>query len=325
MTTRRQFLLASALGALAPACAFGQTRPVKVCILSNRRTDARSNIGPGLFGRLAELGYRDGTTMILEFRSADGSVDRLPKLARELIDLKCDVIFAIGPEQTARALQDARASAPIVFLATVYDPVEKGIVASFRSPDRNTTGVYVPENALVAKRVEIMREVLPAARRFFVLTDVPSAGQVGAARKAAETAGVQLRVIEFSKLPYDFAGAFEEARKAGGEALIGLRSAVFSDNQAAISALPAKHRLPGIGASFAQANAGFLLGLSVENTKVARRVAEIGARILKGARPADIPVEQADEFELTVNAKTARALGIKVPESVLARATRIVQ
>ncbi len=325
MTTRRQFLLASALGALAPARAFAQARPVKVCILSDRRQDARSNIAPGLFGRLAELGYREGAGMILETRASEGFADRYPKLARELIDLKCDVIFAIGSVQNARALQDARASAPIVFLATAYDPVGKGIVASLRRPDRNTTGVYVPENALVAKRVEIMREVVPAARRFFALADVLSRDQAGAARKAAETAGVQLSVIEFSKQPYDFAGAFEEARKAGAEALIGLRSAVFSDNQAAIAALLAKHRFPGIGASFAQANAGFLLGLSVENTKVARRVAEIGVRILKGAKPADIPVEQADEFELTINAKTARALGVKIPESVFARATRIVQ
>lgn len=319
---RRHFLL-GALGAIAPGHVLAQARPVKVCYLSNRPLDARSNYGPDLLGRLAELGYREGAGMVLETRSSGGFVDRLPKLAREIIDLKCDVIFALGPEHTVRALQDARASAPVVFIANSYDPVEKGIVASLRSPDRNTTGVYVPQNALVAKRVEIMREVVPAARRFFVLADVLSRDQVGAAHKAAEIARVQLSVIEFSKQPYDFAGAFEEARKAGSEALIGLQSPVFSDNQAAISALLAKHRLPGIGSSFAQANAGFLLALNADNTKVARRVAEIGVRILKGAKPADIPVEQADEFELSINVKTARALGVKIPESVHARATRI--
>ena len=263
--------------------------------------------------------------MVLEWRSSDGSAERLPKLARELIDLKCDVILTIGPEQSARALQDARAPVPVVFLATDYDPVGKGIVASLRSPDRNTTGVYVPQNALVAKRVEIMREVVPRARRFFAFTDGWSKGQVGAAHKAAETARVQLSVTEFSKQPYDFAGAFEKARKAGGEALIGLTSPVFSDNQAAISALLAQHRLPGIGTSSAQADAGFLLALNADETKVARRVAEIIVRVLKGAKTADIPVEQADEFELAVNSKTARAIGVKIPESVLARATKIVQ
>ena len=136
---------------------------------------------------------------------------------------------------------------------------------------------------------------------------------------------MQLSVIELAKQPYDYATAFAEARKAGGEALIGLQSPVFSDHRVPIAALLAKYRLPGIGASFQQATAGFLLGFSADNTKIGRRVAEIVAMILKGAKPADIPVEQADEFELVVNMKTAKELGVKVPYSVLARATRLIE
>jgi putative ABC transport system substrate-binding protein len=137
MTTRRQFLLASALGAIAPACAFAQARPAKIGILGPVALSRSVWAGP-LVERLAELGYRDGAGMTLEYRSADGFADRYVKQARELIELKCDLIFAIGAELPARALQDARALMPVVFLAVDYDPVEKGIVASLRRPDRKT-------------------------------------------------------------------------------------------------------------------------------------------------------------------------------------------
>lgn len=163
---------------------------------------------------------------------------------------------------------------PLIFLAVNYDPLERGLVGSLRRPDRNTTGVYLPQNEMVAKRVEIMREILPVARRFLVLADAFSKHQIAAAT---------------------------------------------------LSALALKLRLPTIGVVAQQVAAGFLLSLNADAAKATRRVAEIGARILKGAKPADIPVEQADEFELVINAKTARSLGVKIPESVMARATRIIQ
>jgi putative ABC transport system substrate-binding protein len=321
---RRQFLLASALGVLAPTCAFAQARSVRIGMLSARSLDASFYAGP-IVQRLGELGYRESAGMSLEYRSAEGYVDRYPKLARELIDLKCDLIFAIGPELAAGALRDARTSIPVVFLAIDYDPLEKRIVTSLSRPDGNITGVYVPQGALAAKRLEIMHEVVPTARRFLVLADVFSKDQLEAVRKTANAAGVQLTIVEFSKQPYDFAGAFETGRKAGVQALIGLASGVFASNVATISALLAKYRLPSAGTSAAMAGRGFLLSYGPDVPKTTRRVAEIGARILRGAKPADIPVEQADEYELVINAKTARALGLKIPESVLARATRIVQ
>jgi len=321
---RRRFLQLGLLGAVAPGATFAQARTPKVGMLSPRPI-RESNYAPLILQRLAELGYREGAGMVLEARSADGSAERMLALARELIDRRCDIIFALGPEQTVRALQDARSAVPVVFLAIDYDPVEKGIVASLRNPDRNTTGILVPQNALVAKRVEIMREVLPQARRFLALADVFSRDQVAPLRKAAEAAGVQVNVVEISRQPHDLSGAFETGRKAKVEALIGLSSPVLAANEAAIGALLLKHRLPAIGSTLRLAEAGYLLGFTADVAKVSRRVAEIAVRILKGAKPADVPVEQADEFELLINAKTARALGIKVPESVLARATKIVQ
>jgi len=284
----------------------------------------KSIYAPGVVRRLAELGYRDGAGAILEYRSSDGAADRYPKLARDLVDLKCDVIFTIGGEAPARALQSAGSPVPIVFLAVDYDPIEKGIVTSMRKPDRNSTGLYVQQNALVAKRLEILREVIPGVRRLMIIVDVFSRDQLPSARKAADLAGVELKLVEFTKLPYDFAAAFDAGAKAKSQAFMALASPVFTANAAVISDHLAKYRLPGIGSSMVHAQAGYLLSFGVDPSKVSRRVAEIGARILKGAKPAEIPVEQADEFELVINAKTARSLGVKVPESVLARATRIV-
>jgi putative ABC transport system substrate-binding protein len=316
-------MIAGVIGAVAPALIFAQTRPMRIGMLGPRSL-AESNYAPGVVRRLAELGYRDGAGAVIEYRSSEGFADRYPRLARELTALQCDLIFAIGTELVARALQDARSLAPLVFVAVDYDPLEKGIVGSLRRPDRNTTGVYVPENALVAKRLEVMHEVVPAARRFLVLSDTIIQHLLPMARKAAEAAGVQLTIVEFSSQPYDYEKAFQAGLNAKVQAAIVLTSSVFSTDRRKITALLAKYRLPGIGGSLQNAEAGFLLGLTVDTAKFTRRAAEIGVRILKGARPADIPVEQADEFELAINAKTAQMLGIKIPESVLARATRII-
>src|SRR2546428_11417382 len=274
--------------------------------------------------RLAELGYSEGAGTILEARSADDDEERLPKLAHELIALKCDVIVAMGTDQTARALQNAGSTVPLVLLAIVYDPLDRGIVTSLRKPDRPNTGVYVPQRLLVAKRLEIMREVLPKARRFLAFADVWSRDQIDPLRRAAEAAHLELHVVEFSRSSYDLAAAFEAGRKKRVEAFIGLASPAVIGHEEAISALLLKHRLPGIGSTLHRTEAGYLLGFTTNVTKTSGRVAEIVARILKGAKPEDIPVEQADEFELAINAKTARALNIKIPETVLARATRIV-
>jgi len=323
MTTRRQFLLASAVGATYSHVVVAQTRPAKVGMLLARPLN-ESLYARGIVQRLGELGYREKAGMVLEHRSADGIAERFPKLARELIDARCDVIFAVGPEQAARALQNAAAPV-VVFLAVDYDPLEKGIITSLSRPDRNTTGLYIPQGLLAAKRLEIMREILPGARRFLVLSDVFSKDLVPAVRSAAAAAGIQLTVIEFDRSPYDFVAAFEAARQAQVDGLIGIPSPVFATRGAEIGALLNQYRLPSAGSAASVIPAGFLFGYSEDTLKVSRRAAEVGAKILKGTKPSDIPVEQADEFVLVINATAARSLGVKVPESVLARATKIVQ
>ena len=318
---KRRELLVAALGAIAPA-ALAQRKTARVGILSPRAL-SESAYAPHLVRRLEELGYRQGSTMALEYRSADGVVERYAALARELIEQECDLIFTLGL-LPARALRDARAPVPVVFLAIEGDPVREGLVSNLPRPEGRLTGVYIPQEAMVGKRFEILREVLPV-RRLLVLADPTGKALVETARRSAQLAGIELTIVQFTRPPYDFEAAFQQGLRAEVEAVMLLESPRFSNDRAAISPLMLKHRLPSISYSIQHVEAGMLMSFSANQAKAARRTAELAVQILKGAKPADIPVEQADEFELTINAKTAKALGVKIPESVLARATRIVQ
>jgi len=320
---RRVFLLGATAFVFAGHSANAQTRPARICMLSARSL-AESFYAAGVVRRLEELGYRPGTSMTLEFRSAEGLVSQFPVLARELGGLKCDVQFAVGPEHAAKHLRDASPGTPLVFLAVDYDPLESGLVSNLARPGSNTTGVYIPQAALATKRLEIMTEIVPRARRLLVFVDPFSKTQLPAVRAAAATAGVQLNITEFGKAPYDFEAAFAEAAKAKVDAYIELASPVLASNARQLAALLQKYGLPGVAASGGYVQAGVLVSYGPEAGKVARRAADIGTRILKGAKAGEIPVEQTDEFELVINSKTAAALGVKIPERVLARATKIV-
>jgi len=314
---KRRDLLATLV--LAPfERALAQRKSARIGVLGPSKLE-HSVYSPGVVRRLGELGYRE-----IEYRSSEGIPELYTKYARELVALKCNLAIAIGTEQAARALQDVRAPMPVVFLAVDYDPVEKGIVANLRKPDRKTTGIYIPQKELVVKRMELMRDALPSARRMMIFTDLFSRDQVEPTRKAAEAMRFELTLVDFPRKPYEYAAAFETGRKAEVEMMMTLSSPVFSLDRNVLAELAAKHRLPAVGSSLRHADAGFLFALGANIPKVTGRTAEIAARILGGAKPEDIPVEQGDEFELVVNAKTAAALGVRIPERVLARATRIV-
>jgi putative ABC transport system substrate-binding protein len=321
MTSRRRFIQVCALGGIAPRV-FAQSRKVKVGVLSPRPLTA-SFLTPTLVRRLAELGYRQGETMTLEYRSADDDIRRFAGLARELIAARCDIIFAVGPYQAVNSLREARTSIPVVFYANEYDPLAKGIVKTLSRPEANFTGIYVPQDALVAKRLELLRETIPSVRHFFTLSDAFSQEQLGAARKAAASVNARLTVVEFKGLPYDFAEAFEVGRKAQVDAFLMLSSPAFATHFGTCLVHIERNRLPGIG-STVFSEKGLLLGYGPHPTTGLRRAAEQGAKILKGAKPAEIPVEQDNDFELIVNARAVKSLGVKLPESIRARAIRVV-
>jgi putative ABC transport system substrate-binding protein len=327
MTSRRQFLVAGALGALGALgvpYAAAQVRQPRIGILSALPLD-KSLSAPLLLKSLSEFGYRDGAGMVLEFRSSNGIDARYPELARDLIARGCDVIFALPAEAIARVFRDARTSVPVVFIALEYDPLERGIVDSLSRPTGNMTGVYAPTGALRAKQLEIAQEILPGASRFLVLTDESSRNQLAALKKAADTRRAQLIVVEYAQAPYDLTAGVETGRRAGVHAVIGMQSAEFAARRAELAALFASYRLPAFVPGFMATEPGILASYAVDSVKLHRRAVEIGVRILKGAKPVDIPVEQLDEFDLVVNLKTAKALGVKIPYSVLTRATRVIE
>jgi len=323
MTTRRQVLIASALAAVTVRHAYAQARLPRVGVFSGLPLD-KSVAAPLLLNALAELGYRDGAGMTLEYVHSD-LIDRYPALARELIARRCDVIFALGSEQIARALLDARTATPVIFSAHAYDPLERGIVDNLRRPSGNITGVYVGMAPLTAKRLELAQEVLPQARRFLVLSDPHSPDQLAALRKIAEARRVALTVVEYSQSGYDLIAAFETGRREKVDGVIVFASPEFAARRKELSTLVAKYRQPLFTSTFMASEPGILVSYDQDLAKMYQRGAAMGIRILKGTKPADIPVEQADAYQLVVNLKTAKTLGIKIPPSVIARATKVIE
>jgi putative ABC transport system substrate-binding protein len=279
-----------------------------------------------VLSRLRELGYVEGRNLSLEYRSADGVADRFPALARELIAARCDLIFAIGSAYAARALRDATAKVPILIVAIEYDPVRAGIVENLRRPGRNITGVALSTPELMWKRVEILREVLPRAKRFLVFTDPYTAELLEEIRKAAARLGIDLVIHEFQSRPYAFDPGFDRGQKAEAEALLLPTSPVFFDQRATIYETALKRRLPlVVGSSAWWTGTGWLLGHGVITERTYARAGDIAASILQGRSPSEIPVEQPSDFEFAVNLKTAKALGIAIPQAVMVRASRVVE
>ena len=321
MKRRDTFVTLAALAA-APRTAFAQARTVRIGILVGRRN---STYLQPILKRLGELGYAEARNLVVDYRSADGVLERFPPLARALIEAKCDVIFAIGAEQTARALVDVKSRIPVVIVASDYDPVKSGIVASLRRPGGNVTGVVVTQIELSAKRLEIMREMLPAATRYLMLSDAFSKDQLDATRQAARQLRVEVVAEPFGSPPYDIEAALTKKRTPQVEALIVPSSPHLSDHSAKISEYSKKQRLPASVANNWGDEGAFLLHYTADLPKLAARAAEMATSILRGAKPAEIPVEQPTIYEMVVNLKTARALGIKVPQSVLVRADRVIE
>ena len=213
----RRRLVGSALGLLAviasaPRLALGQARPVRIGVLAPRQP---SVYFPDVLTRLGELGYIEGKNLVVDYRSADGVAERFPSLARDLIRAKTELIFALGPVHSARALLEAKVDVPVVILAADYDPVKAGIVSNLRRPGGNVTGIFILQPTLIAKRLEILREFVPKVKRFLVLSDPFTKEQLEAVRQAADQLRVEIIAESFAALPYDFESAFARGRTAG--------------------------------------------------------------------------------------------------------------
>jgi putative ABC transport system substrate-binding protein len=277
---------------------------------------------------MRDLGYVEGRNAVIEYRDAEGKYERLPALVAELVALKVDVIVAPSTPP-ALAAKQATTTLPIVF-ASVSDPVSSGLVTSLPRPGGNVTGLSVLAPELVGKSLEQLTQAVPGVSLVAALWS-PVAGferlledLLKAADVAARALGVRLQVVE-ARGPEDFDRAFSDMTKAHAGALTVLPGAMFINERKRLVELAAKHRLPAVYQVREFVEAGGLMAYGPNIADVFRRAATYVDKILKGAKPGDLPVEQPTKFELVINLKTAKALGLTIPPSLLARADEVIQ
>jgi putative ABC transport system substrate-binding protein len=323
---RREFI--AGLGAAAwPVVAQAQ-RPKKLVIgYLNSTTGADQRFTEAFRQGLSDLGYVEGQNISIEYYWLGGQYDRLTALTADLVRRQTDVIVATGGTATARAAKSATATIPIVFLAG-GDPVEVGLVASLNRPGGNATGVAILTTALTAKRLELLHELVPAATPigFLVNPANPTVfkAEMMEAETAARTLGVRLATLNASTLR-EIEAAFEMPIGQQIGALLTSGDPLWTVQRAPLAALTARHGVPAIYAVRDIVNAGGLMSYGASISDAYRLVGTYAARILKGEVPADLPVQQATKLELVINLKTAKALGLTIPETLLATADEVIQ
>jgi putative ABC transport system substrate-binding protein len=330
--SRRAFVAAVASGLLAaPLTALAQpaAKVPRIGVLTINLAASPPNLHEAFRQELRDLGYVEGRNVVLEYRDAGGKVEQLPALAAELVALKVDVILA-GPTVAAVAAKHVTRTLPIVFIGP-SDPVTSGLVSSLARPGGNVTG---PSSALspelAGKCLEQLTQAVPGVSRVAVLWQ-PGAGvertekdTLQGAEGAARALGVRLQVVE-ARGPADIDRAFSDMTRARVGALTVFNTVMFLSERRRLVALAAKHRLPALYTFREFVDAGGLMSYGHNQADLNRRAASYVDKILKGAKPGDLPVEQPTKFDLIINLKTARALGLTIPPPVLARADQVIE
>jgi ABC-type uncharacterized transport system substrate-binding protein len=274
-----------------------------------------------------DLGYVEGKNIAFEYRWADGKLDRLPELAAELIALKVDVLVTFGGVVSAAAARKVTSTIPIVMATGGSDPVRSGLVASLARPGGNVTGLANVFTDLSGKQMEILKEIVPKLSRLAIIwnPNTPTAkSQLKEREVAAQSFGLKVQSLEVRD-PGDIDGAFQAARKGHAGAVLITGNPLIFTLLPRIAALALKYRLPAIHTQAEFAEAGGLLVYGPNDTDLYRRAAVFVDKILKGAKPADLPVEQPMKFELVINLKTAKQIGLTFPRIVLAKADRVIR
>jgi putative tryptophan/tyrosine transport system substrate-binding protein len=275
---------------------------------------------------LAESSYIEGQNVAIEARFASNQVDRLPNLMAELVSMHVAVLVATGGTISARAAKAATSTIPIVF-TTGDDPVKVGLVASLDKPGGNLTGVSVFTNRLGSKRLALLHEMVPSASPIGILVNPTNADTEDEAKDvqdAARSLGIQVFVVSAGKAE-DLDGAFATLMQQGARALFVAADTFFTGQRSQISILAARHRLPTSWNSRIEVEAGGLMSYGGSLLDVYRQAGVVTGKILKGAKPADLPVELPTTFELVINVRTAKALGVEVPPMLLARADEVIE
>jgi putative ABC transport system substrate-binding protein len=326
---RREFI---ALVGGAIACPMGvraQQQAGKVPRIGYLRATSPSDRPPPLDAfrqRLGELGWVEGQNIVIDYRFAEDRLDRLPDLAAELVRLKVDIIVSTGT-QGVTAAKNATETIPIVMIG-VRDPVGTGLIASLARPGGNVTGVSGGAGLeIVAKQLELLKETGPNIRRVAILSNPANAYHqlaISEVNVAARSLGVQLQLLE-ARGPNEFDGAFAAMVKERVGALLVLSDAVFNSHRTRLADLAARSRLPAAYGVRGSVEAGGLMSYGPSFLDFYRRSAAYVDKILKSAKPADLPVEQPTKFALVINLSTAKALGLEVPPTLLARADEVIE
>jgi putative ABC transport system substrate-binding protein len=321
---RRRTFLAIAGTAVAWAHS-GQAQPpaktARIGYLSIR--SERTNLDEAFLQGMRELGYVEGQNLFVEYRWADWKPERFSGLAEELVRLRVDVIVSTGSNDLAMAVKKGVQTIPVVFAAG--DPVPTGIVTRLDRPGGNLTGVNLATTELNPKRLELLRAAVPGVSRVAVLANPSTTNtrQLKDVEGAAHVLSVKLQVVE-ARDPREIDTAFVTMTKERATALFVMPSPMFLTERDRIVRLASRHRLPGMFEQAEFADAGGLMSYGTNFAGMYRRLATYVDKILKGARPGDLPVEQPTTFELVINLKTAKALGLTLPQSLLQRADRVV-
>jgi putative ABC transport system substrate-binding protein len=297
----------------------------RIGFLGNSTAALEANlVGPFRDG-LRDLGYVEGRNILIEYRWAEGKYDRFPALIAELLALNVDLIVTAGTPAT-QAFQKAKASIPLVMVA-VGDPVGTGIIASLNRPGGNITGLTSISPELEGKRIELLREVVPKLSYIAVMWNPANAyHEIENKEAQAAAAALHIKVLFLGvKNEEGFENAFSEILKQRPQALLVLADRVFLHNRARIMKFAAQKRLPGIYAYLELVEAGGLMSYGPSYADMHRRAAAYVDKILKGAKPADLPVERPLKFELVINLKAAKQIGLTIPPNVLARADRVIK
>ncbi len=330
MISRRAFIGSVAGGLLAAPLAAqaqpaGKVSRVGILWTNSPPPGASPNILLEVVEALRALGWVEGQNIVIEHRFAEGRPERFPDLAAELVRLKVDVILAGGGPASLNAASSATKTIPIVMVASSHDPIREGLIKSFARPGGNITGLIVAPEEIAGKRLELLKEVVPGLSRVGLLWDATLSSSFRSAdEEAARSLRVELLRFEVRE-PTDLDSAVMAATKEQVGGLIVLGSPMLYRNRREIADLLARYRLPAISQWRQFAEAGILMTYGSSLPDQFRRAVYFVDKILRGAKPADLPVEQPTKFELVINLKTARALGLTIPQSLLLRADEVIQ
>jgi putative ABC transport system substrate-binding protein len=326
LINRRDFIRAVTVSLLASPGVAANAQPAggrpRIAVLG--LTPANQSLSEALQRGLSELGYTDGRNVAIEYVDADGKPERLPQLAADIVRGKVDVVFARGAGALS-ATEQATTRIPIVAVDFESDPVAMGFVRNLAQPGGNVTGVFLDLPELSGKQLQLLKEIIRPIPRVAILGDPTlNAPQFQATEAAARALGIQPRLLEVQATK-DIETALDAAKRAGVSAVLLLSSPLVFHRRAEIGALALKHRLPAASLFVEFAEAGGLMAYGPSLREAFRRAGNYVGRILQGAKPGEMPVERPAKFDLVINVKTAKALGLKIPQSLLGRADTVLQ